>query len=71
MVKTAFADFAKAQDAIEKLLPDVQFDTCEVTMLANETVALTNEEDKASLQKLLDMLNDIEDVNKVYTNVVS
>ncbi len=71
MVKTAFADFAKAQDAIEKLLPDVQFDTCEVTMLANETVALTNEEDKASLQKLLDMLNDIEDVNKVYTNVIS
>ena len=70
MVKTAFTDFAKAQDAIEKLLPDVQFDTCEVTMLANETVMLTNEEDKASMQKLLDMLNDIEDVNKIYTNVV-
>jgi YebC/PmpR family DNA-binding regulatory protein len=69
MVKTAFGDFSKAQDAIEKLIPDVKFDKCEVTMLANETVTLTDEEDKASFQKLMDTLNEIEDVNKIYTNV--
>lgn len=69
MVKTSFADFSKAQDAIEKLIPDVQFDKCEQTMLANEMVTLDTDEDKASLQKLVDTLSEIEDVNKVYTNV--
>ena len=69
MVKTAYADFSKAQDAIEKLIPDVKFDTCEVTMLANETVKLTSQEDIDAYHKLLDTLNDIDDVNKIYSNV--
>ncbi len=68
-VKTAFTDFGKAQDAIEKLLPEVNFETCEVTMFPNEFVTLENEEDKEQFQRLLDMLNDCDDVNKIYTNV--
>ena len=68
-VKTAFTDFGKAQDVIEKLLPNVEFNRCETTMLPNEYVELTDPEDIESYHKLMDMLNDVEDVNKVYTNV--
>jgi len=69
-VKTVFSDFGKAQDAIEKLIPEVKFDVCEATMLPNEYVELTEQEDIDAYHKLMDMLNDVEDVNKVYTNVV-
>ena len=69
MVKTAFADFAKAQDAIEKLIPGVEFETCEVTMLPNEYVTLSDPEEVEAYNKLMTMLNDVDDVNKVYTNV--
>ncbi|MCR5230641.1 MAG: YebC/PmpR family DNA-binding transcriptional regulator [Solobacterium sp.] len=69
MVKTAYTDFGKAQEAIEKLIPNVEFDTCEVTMLPNEYVTLDTEEEKEAFQKLMNMLNDCDDVNKVYHNV--
>lgn len=69
-VKTAFTDFGKAQDVIEKLLPNIEFERCETTMLPNEYVELTDEEDIEAYHKLMDMLNDVEDVNKVYTNAV-
>ena len=68
-VKTTFADFGKAQDAIEKLIPGVEFSRCETAMLPNEYVDLTDPEDIESYHKLMDMLNDVEDVNKVYSNV--
>ena len=68
-VKTTFADFGKAQDAIEKLSPGVEFSRCETAMLPNEYVDLTDPEDIESYHKLMDMLNDVEDVNKVYSNV--
>ena len=38
-------------------------------MLPNEYVDLTDPEDIESYHKLMDMLNDVEDVNKVYSNV--
>jgi YebC/PmpR family DNA-binding regulatory protein len=69
-VKTAFSDFGKAQEAIENLIKDVNFETCEATMLPNEYVELTNQEDIDAYHKLMDMLNDVEDVNKIYTNVI-
>ncbi len=68
-VKTTFQDFGKAQDAIEKLVPGVEFVVCEATMLPNEYVTLDNDEDKEAFKKLMDMLNDCDDVNKIYTNV--
>lgn len=67
-VKTSFQDFGKAQETIEKLIPDVEFDTCEATMLPNEYVDLTDPEDIEAFNKLMDMLNEVEDVNKIYTN---
>lgn len=69
-VKTEFADFGKAQEVIEKTVPNVEFDTCEATMLPNEYVELTEQEDIDAYHKLMDMLNEVDDVNKVYTNVI-
>ena len=69
-VKTSFTDFGKAQDAIEKLIPNIEFDTCETTMLPNEYVELSDPEDIEGFHKLMDMLNEVEDVNKVYTNAI-
>ena len=68
-VKVPKTDFAKAQDAIEKMIPGVEFDTCEITMLPAEWTSLTTDEDKEGLKKLLDMLDECDDVNSVYTNV--
>ena len=68
-VKTTFQDFGKAQDAIEKLIPNVEYEVCEVTMIPNEYVTLADGEEKEAFEKLIAMLNDAEDVNKVYTNV--
>ena len=69
-VRTAFNDFGKGQDAIEKLLPGIAFDVCEATLLPDEYVTLTEQEDIDAYHKLMDMLDDCDDVNKVYTNVV-
>ena len=68
-VKTSFTDFGKAQEVIEKLIPNVEFDTCEATMLPNEYVELTDSEDIEGFHKLMDMLNEVDDVNKIYHNV--
>jgi len=67
-VKTTYADFGKGQEAIEKFVPGVEFDVCEATMLPNEYVDLTTEEDINAYHKLMDMLNEVDDVNKTYTN---
>ncbi|MBR4446095.1 MAG: YebC/PmpR family DNA-binding transcriptional regulator [Solobacterium sp.] len=70
-VKTSFQDFGKAQDAIETLIPGVEFSVCEATMLPNEYVTLTDPEEVEAFNKLMSMLNDADDVNKIYTNVRS
>ena len=69
-VKTAFTDFGKAQEAIEKLLPNIEFETCETTMLPNEYVTLTDPEEIEAFHKLMDMLNEADDVNKIYHNAI-
>ena len=70
-VTTPFTDFGKAQDAIENVVGEIEFEVCETTMLPNEYVELTDSEEAAEFQKLLDLLNEVDDVNKVYTNVKS
>lgn len=69
-IKTSFSDFGKAQDAIEELIPDVEFDTCETAMIPNEYITFTEKEDIDSFNKLMNMLNEAEDVNKIYHNVI-
>jgi YebC/PmpR family DNA-binding regulatory protein len=64
-VLTAPADFEAVKNALEAagLKPDI----AEVTMRAENTVAVVGE-DGAKMQKLLDMLEDLDDVQNVYHN---
>lgn len=62
------ADLYKIKDAILKYKKDANFLVDEVTMIPNEMVILEGE-DKENFEKLLTMLDDIEDVQKVYHNV--
>ena len=69
-VETSFTDFSKAQDAIEELLPNIEFETCETAMIPHEYITLTEKEDIDAFNKLMSMLNESDDVNKIYHNVI-
>lgn len=64
-VLTAYADFETVKNALEAagLLADV----AEVTMRPENSVSLTGE-DAAKMQKLLDVLEDLDDVQNVFHN---
>ncbi len=62
------SDLYKIKDAILKYKKDANFLVDEVTYLPNEMVTLDGE-DKENFNKLLTMLDDVEDVQKVYHNV--
>ena len=64
-VLTAPADFEAVRDALQAagLTPDM----AEVTMRPENTIALEGE-DAARMQKLLDMIEDLDDVQDVYHN---
>ena len=64
-VLTAPADFEAVKNALEKagLKPEL----AEVTMRAENTIPLTGE-DAQRMQKLLDVLEDLDDVQEVYHN---
>ena len=62
------SDLYKIKEAILSAKVDAEFIVDEVTMLSNETVTLEGE-DKDNFDKLLTMLDDVEDVQKVYHNV--
>lgn len=62
------SDLYKIKDAILANKPDAEFLVDEVTMLPNEMVSLSGE-DKENFDKLLNMLDEVEDVQKVYHNV--
>lgn len=62
------SDLYKIKDAITNAKNDAEFIVDEVTYLPNEMVTLDGE-DKENFDKLLNMLDDVEDVQKVYHNV--
>ncbi len=69
-VYTEISDFHKAQGAITELLgDDLTFDVCEITMLPNEYVKVEGDQEKEHWDRLITMLNDCEDVQKIYHNV--
>ena len=61
-------DLHKAKTAIEELIPDVNFDVMEDTMLPNEYVTLEGD-DLRLFQRLVTLLDDVDDVQQVYHNV--
>lgn len=61
-------DLFNIKEAITKKLPNVSFDMDEITYIAKDKVQLTGE-DLETFQKLLTMLEEVEDVQTVYHNV--
>ena len=61
-------DLNKIKEAITAKLPNVEFDLDEITMLPKEKVTLEGE-DKETFEKMLNMLEEVEDVQNVYHNV--
>lgn len=68
-VYVAPADFHKAQDAIDILIPDCQYSVCAIKMLPQEYVTLTDPHDKELWERLLNLLDEVDDVNEVFHNV--
>jgi len=61
-------DLFNAKDAIEAAKGETEFVVLEQKMLAQETISL-NEEDLVYMKRLLDLLDDCDDVQQVYHNV--
>ncbi len=61
-------DLYKAKEAIETLVSDIEFDQLETTYLPQVEVEL-NQEDQEVFDKLLSMLDDIDDVQNIVHNV--
>ena len=66
-ILTAPEDFSAVREALEKEgVPMVQ---AEVTMIPQNYVELTSEEDKKMFQRIMDLLDEDDDVQNVYHNV--
>lgn len=61
-------DINKVKDELEKIIPGIEYDLDEVGYYAKEKITL-DEEEKEIFAKLYKMLDDIEDVSEIYTNV--
>ena len=62
------AEFYKAKTAVLEALPDVDLETQEITFLPQTSKTLSAE-NQAQFEKLLEMLNDCDDVQNIYHNV--
>ena len=62
------AAFAQARDVLAGM-GVTEFETAEITWLANDPVELADPEDKRKFEELLDMLDELQDVQNVYHNV--
>ena len=65
------ADLYKAREALEKHLGDIDFEVCELTYLPHESLTLTEDDDNAMFERLMNMLDEAEDVQEVYHNVTN
>ena len=65
-ILTAPGDFSVVREALEK--EGVPMAQAEVTMIPQNYVSLTSEEDKKQFERILDLLDDEDDVQNVYHN---
>lgn len=61
-------DLNKTKEAVEGLIPGVEFEVMEDTMIPNEYIKLEGEDLKL-FQRLVTLLDDVDDVQQVYHNV--
>lgn len=64
-------DLYKAKEALEKDLQIEDFTILEISMLPTSYVTLSSDDDKKNFKKLLEMLDDVDDVQEVYHNVTA
>lgn len=62
------SDVNKTKDELEKVIDSIEYELDEVGMYSKEKVILSDE-DKEVFNKLYSMLDDIDDVTQIYTNV--
>lgn len=67
-VFTPHTEFARARTALIDAFGDIDFDVEEIQFVPRETAPIPVE-DEPLFEKFLEMLNDVEDVQKVYHNV--
>ena len=63
---TTQEDFSAVREALEKV--EIPMADASVTMISGTMVELTSEEDIKNIQKTLDLLDEDDDVQEVYTN---
>lgn len=61
-------DFNPMKDILEKIIPNLEYTYDELGMFAKEKIKLTGE-DKEIFDRLYSLLDDIDDVSEIYTNV--
>jgi len=66
-ILTSPADFSTVREAFEK--EGIPMVDAEVTMIPQNYVTITSEEDRRNLDRILDLLDSDDDVQDVYTNV--
>ena len=69
-VYTDPTDLHKAQEAIENELGEIEFAVCAIKMLPQEYVTLEDENDKEMWNRLLRLLEEVDDVQEVFHNVI-
>ena len=68
VVYTEVADLNNAKKALEDAFPGITFEIDEISYYPKDTVKLSDE-DKAKFERLLEMLDEVDDVSNVYHNV--
>lgn len=61
-------DYHKVKDAIEEIIPNVEYVVDEIGMYAKEKITLAGEE-KERFNRLVDLLENVEDLSELYHNV--
>ena len=62
-------DLYKAKDAIDELYPGIEYDMLETSMMAQDLVTLEDDEQKMLFERLINLLDEVDDVQHVYHNV--
>ena len=62
-------DLYKAKDAIDGVYPDINYDVLESQMMPQEYVTLEDEEQLMLFNHLVNLLDEVDDVQRVYHNV--
>lgn len=67
-ITVAPQDLYKAKEVIDEMIPEVTYEVLEQTMIPNDYVELEGD-DKMLFERLITLLDDVDDVQNVYHNV--